>query len=475
MSHFLVSKKTRPFLTIWLGQFLSIIGSGMTSFVMAIWSYQRHWSTGQFSTVVLAAALPGIIMAPFAGALVDRWDKRLTMMGAVAGQAISTLVLALLFATNKIDSYWQVYPAIILIAVCAAFQYPALSAACAVLVPKDFYSQAGGLWQLNQAAVMIVSPILAAALLPTVHMQGIILFDALSYLFAFGSLVLIRIPSAASEESNADADAPAIPFLRQVAQGWLYIKSRRGLLQLLAYFLFFNLILDMVQIVVMPLAVKGGTPQRLASLMVSSAIGMVCGGAMMAAWSGPKNRVLGVLASGVLVGGALILAGPQQNPLFLAVAFFLFTLFIPLGQSSAGAIWLNKTPRELLGRVTATTSSLSQLCFPLACFVAPALTDPLFVPLLAPGGRLSTGPIAAFFGVGPQRGVGLLLTVMGLVTVLLSLAAAASKPLRRLEAELPEMSSLDEDDSALGQSTPAESKPADVMIARQVLVTGENQ
>ena len=88
MSHFLVSKKTRPFLTIWLGQFLSIIGSGMTSFVMAIWSYQRHWSTGQFSTVVLAAALPGIIMAPFAGALVDRWDKRLTMMGAVAGQAI---------------------------------------------------------------------------------------------------------------------------------------------------------------------------------------------------------------------------------------------------------------------------------------------------------------------------------------------------------------------------------------------------
>ncbi len=248
MSHFLVSKKTRPFLTIWLGQFLSIIGSGMTSFVMAIWAYQQNWSTGQFSTVVLAAALPGILMGPFAGALVDRWDKRLTMLGAVAGQAISTLALALLFATNRIESYWQVYPAIILIAVCAAFQYPALSAACAVLVPKDFYSQAGGLWQLNQAAVMIISPMLAAAMLPLVKMQGIILFDALSYLFAFASLILVKFRSAPLESETEPVDRSGgvlVSFLRQVAQGWLYIKSRRGLVQLLAYFLFYNLVLDM--------------------------------------------------------------------------------------------------------------------------------------------------------------------------------------------------------------------------------------
>src|SRR5262245_6486672 len=83
--HFLFSKRTRVFLIIWLGQFLSIIGSGMTSFVLGIWVYQRHSSTGQFSTVVLAASLPGILMGPFAGALVDKWDKRRTMIAAVIG------------------------------------------------------------------------------------------------------------------------------------------------------------------------------------------------------------------------------------------------------------------------------------------------------------------------------------------------------------------------------------------------------
>jgi hypothetical protein len=54
--HFLFAKRTRVFLIIWLGQFLSIIGSGMTSFVLGIWVFQRHSSTTQFSTVVLAAA-----------------------------------------------------------------------------------------------------------------------------------------------------------------------------------------------------------------------------------------------------------------------------------------------------------------------------------------------------------------------------------------------------------------------------------
>lgn len=456
MQHFFFSKRTRVFLIIWLGQFLSIIGSGMTSFVLAIWVFQRHQSTTQFSTVVLAASLPGILMGPFAGALVDKWDKRRTMIAAVLGQAVATLGLALLFTTHGIDSYWQVYPAIILIAVCGAFQYPALSAACAVLVPKEHYSQAGALWQLNQAAIMIVSPLLAAALLPLVRIEGIVFFDALTYMFALGSLLLIRIPNPepGSDEDGSDRAAGAVrSFLRQVSQGWRYISARRALLQLLAYSLFFNIVLDMVQIVVMPLAVKGGSAGRLASLMVTSALGMVAGSVIMAIWGGPKKRIVGVVLSGTLLGAALAVAGPQQNPIALAAAFFMFTLFIPFGLSSTGAIWLSKTSHDVLGRVTATTNMMTQLCFPVGCLIAPFLTDRIFTPLLVPGGPLATSVIGALFGVGPQRGVGLLLTAMGLTTILVSIVAFASPRLRLIEEELPEMAQPEIEASVSGAST----------------------
>jgi len=469
--NFLFSKRTRVFLIIWLGQFLSIIGSGMTSFVLGIWVYQRHSSTGQFSTVVLAASLPGILMGPFAGALVDKWDKRRTMILAVLGQAVSTLALSALFATNRIESYWQVYPAIILIAVCGAFQWPALSAACAVLVPKEHYSQAGALWQLNQAAVMIASPMIAAALLPIAKIEGIVLFDAATYVFALGSLFFVRIPNPELSGENEDAGGGrVVAFLRQVAQGWRYIKLRPALLRLLAYTLYFNIVLDMVQIVVMPLAVKDGTPTRLASIMAASAFGMVAGSMVMAVWSGPRKKIVGVLSSGALLGAALVVAGPQQNPVWLAASFFLFATCIPFGLSSASAIWLSKTAHDVIGRVTATTTTLAQLCFPAACVIAPFLTDRVFVPLLVRDGALSSSAVGALFGTGPQRGVGLLLTAMGLTTIALSIVACASPRLRLIEDELPEMST-----PPIEVSTPEASAAPGMVLASQAVAVGENK
>ena len=257
------------------------------------------------------------------------------------------------------------YPAIILIAVCGAFQWPVLSAACAVLVPKEHYSQAGALWQLNQAAVMIVSPMLAAALLPIAKIQGIVLFDAATYIFALTSLFFIRIPNPEPSGESEEADAgrgKVAAFLGEVAQGFRYITSRRALLQLLIYTLYFNIVLDMLQIIVMPLAVKDGTPTRLASIMAASAFGMVAGSMIMAVWSGPKKKINAVLLSGTGLGAALVIAGPQQHPLWLAASFFLFAMCIPMGLSSAGAIWLSKTAHDLVGRVTATTTTFAQLC-----------------------------------------------------------------------------------------------------------------
>ena len=214
----------------------------------------------------------------------------------------------------------------------------------------------------------------------------------------------------------------------------------------------------------MPLAVKDGTPTRLASIMAASAFGMVAGSMMMAVWSGPAKKIHGVLLSGAGLGAALALAGPQQHPIGLAAAFFLFALCIPMGMSSAGAIWLSKTAHDLIGRVTSTTTTLAQLCFPVACVIAPFLTDRLFGPLLVADGSLAPTSIGAVFGVGPQRGIGLLLTAMGLTTIALSAAAFASPRLRRIEDELPEMST-----PPIEMSAPEASAAPGLVLASQAV------
>ena len=87
----------RTFVIIWLGQSISLIGSGLTGFALGVWVYQRTGSATQFTLIALATALPGIVFSPIAGALVDRWDRKWAMILSDTAAGLCTICLALLF------------------------------------------------------------------------------------------------------------------------------------------------------------------------------------------------------------------------------------------------------------------------------------------------------------------------------------------------------------------------------------------
>ena len=87
--------------TIWGGQLVSLVGSGLTSFALGVWAYQRSGSVTQFALIVFFAGLPGILLAPVAGTLVDRWDRKWVMIGADTLSGVITLVVALLLWTGQ--------------------------------------------------------------------------------------------------------------------------------------------------------------------------------------------------------------------------------------------------------------------------------------------------------------------------------------------------------------------------------------
>ncbi|HLE83187.1 MAG TPA: hypothetical protein VJG13_02500, partial [Thermoanaerobaculia bacterium] len=86
----------RAFTVVWAGQLVSLVGSGLTRFALGIWVYQATGSVTLFTLIALFSRLPGLVVAPFAGALVDRWDRRWTMLGAGTGAGLLTGGLALL-------------------------------------------------------------------------------------------------------------------------------------------------------------------------------------------------------------------------------------------------------------------------------------------------------------------------------------------------------------------------------------------
>ena len=80
----------KNFLYIWIGEFISSIGTGMTSFALSVYVFEKYGIASAVSLVTLLAYVPSILLSPIAGLLADRFNRRLMM---VVGDACSALGL----------------------------------------------------------------------------------------------------------------------------------------------------------------------------------------------------------------------------------------------------------------------------------------------------------------------------------------------------------------------------------------------
>jgi MFS family permease len=146
----------RTFVLVWVGQLISLLGTHLTGFALGVWVFQRTGSVTQFALISVCTTLPGIIISPLAGALVDRWERRWAMILSDSGAGLSTLVIALLLLSNHLE-IWHIYIATAVGSIFNAFQWPAYTAAITLLVPKRHLGRASGMTQLGEAVALIAA------------------------------------------------------------------------------------------------------------------------------------------------------------------------------------------------------------------------------------------------------------------------------------------------------------------------------
>ena len=423
----------RTFLVIWLGQLLSLVGSGLTGFALGVWVFRTTGSVTKFALIALATALPGIIFSPIAGALVDRWDRRKAMILSDIGAGVCTLSMALLLMADRLE-VWHIYIAMGISSTFSAFQWPAYSAATTLLVPKEHLGRASGMVQIGEAAAQIISPVLAGVLLGTIGLQGVMLIDVATLGFALATLLVVRIPRPVV---TAEGEAGKGSLLREAAYGWTYIRVRPGLLGLLLFFATVNFAMSVVQVLFTPLVLSFTTEAVLGLILSIAGLGFLLGSLTMSAWGGPKRRIYGILGANLLVGSALYLAGFPPRAWILATAAFVCFTAMPITNGCSQAIWQVKTAPDVQGRVFATRRMIAWASLPVAYLAAGPLADHVFEPLMAEGGPLA-GSVGKVIGVGAGRGIALLFIVLG-VFMMLAVGVAYSYPrLRRVELELPD-------------------------------------
>ena len=428
----------RVFLVVWAGQFVSLIGTSLTFFALSIWVYQETGSATKLSFVLLASQLPQLIFTPIAGALVDRWDRRWAMIVADSGAGLGTLVVAGLLFTDNLE-LWHLYVALSFSGIFQAFQWPAYSAATTLLVSKENYGRAAGMVQMAEAVGQVIAPAIAGAILAFGGLDVVLAIDVVTFLVAVTALLFVRFP--APKESKVGSAARG-SLLAEARFGWTYIKERKGLLALLAYFSSVNLVFGFVGVLVFPLILGFADEVAMGNAFTLSALGMVAGSLVMSTWGGPKRRIYGVLGGDLVLGFALIAWGirPSLIPIVIGgvAAFFV----IPIANASSQAIWQAKVEPDIQGRVFAVRRVLAQIAGPVALLMSGPLADGVFEPLLQEGGALADS-VGTVIGVGPGRGIAFLFIILGGLSIVFTLIAFMYPRLRNLEDEIPDYDQID--------------------------------
>jgi len=424
----------RTFLTIWLGQFVSRVGTAMTRFALLIWAYEQ---TGAATTVALLGFfgfLPYVLLSPVAGVWVDRLDRRKVMLLADLGSGIVTTALLGLYFSGGL-AIWHLYAAAVITSALDAFQGPAYSAASTLLLPKELYGRASGLRSMADDGARILAPFLAGLLIVWIGVSGVLVVDVVTFLVAALTLLIVRVP-ALREPQKEEAH-----FWGEMRVGFDFIRRRPGLLGLTLHFTVVNFFAALTYFGILPamiLARTGGDEVALG--LVQGALGAagLIGGLIMAAWGGPRRKIHGVLlgtALSFLLGDFLFAVG--RGVVVWVIAATAAAVFIPILFGSRNAIWQAKVPPAVQGRVFATDSMLRLSLNPAGYLLAGLLADRLFEPAMAGGGAL-----AAVFGplVGTGPGAGMALMFIGTATMgsLLSLLAYLFPAIRNVERDLPD-------------------------------------
>lgn len=390
------------FFLIWIGQQFSLFGSSIASFALVWWLTATTGSATVLAMGTLITLLPGVLLGPFAGALVDRWSRRRVMMLADGLIALVSLWLAVLFWAGAVR-VGHVYIIMLARAIGGAFHLPASQASTALMVPDKHLPRISGLNQTVSGAVRIVAPPIGALALTLLPMHGVMGIDVVTAILAIGPLFFVSIPRP---RRRAAPGATPPTLWADVKEGFRTVWHWPGMNGILFISMTISLFVfpAMSLTPILATQVFGGAAFHLGWLNSAWGLGVIAGGLILGAWGGFRRRIVTVLVGAAGLGLGILLVGIAPVRAFWMALAGMFLAAALYSMCTAGALALLQTlvPPELQGRVLTLVVSLSTGVAPLGMAVAGPVADALGVRVWFVAGGVVTLGMAAIAALTPS-------------------------------------------------------------------------
>ncbi len=426
------------FLIIWLGQFISLLGSELTNFAITIWAWENTGQATPLSLIMAVTQVPRLLISPFAGVWTDRFNRKYLMLLGDSVAGLSTIALLTLLLTDHLQ-IWHLYITGAINGLFGYIQGLAHSASISLMVAQKHYARVSALESLQMSGSYVLVPFFAGGIYAVTGLRGILTIDLMTFVVAIITLSVVSIPQPANIEQQSNSLVSSETVLQKILFGVQYLWRRPSLVTLLSYFLISNFI-DSAVFVILPamvLARSNNDPTTWGLLLAFFGTGGLLGGVTLSVWGGPKRLIHGVLIpSAIWKGGIVVLALAQHNSIKIVIVL-VCGFCSPFPSSASQAIWRAKVNPDVQGRVFSTRFLLTQLATPLGAAISGPLTDKFFEPAMQPGGRLAN-IFGTLFGTDLGAGIALQISLFAACGMLIAIGGYSIQALRNVETCLPD-------------------------------------
>jgi MFS family permease len=363
----------RDFVLLWQGQLVSVMGDVVYSIALGFWILARTGSTALMGTLMAAGTLPRVLVAPFAGVVVDRVNRKWLMvaMDTIRGLLVVALAVALFLGVGEV---WMVFAAAVLLSACGAFFFPAVGSVLPDIVPKQGLVKANSSMAAVQTGAGLVGNPVGGFLYTALGAPVMFLFNGVSYIVSAAAIVLMRIPHAA----RAAADAR---FFAELREGLRFMWQYRGVRHLLTLAITANFFASMGIVLILPLFERtaGLGPGPYGILMASFAAGLALGFLAMSVVNIPYRHRFAIFFLGAPLTSVCAAVMPWMSWLpAMCGLMFVGGAANSLVNSFIGASLQAAVPQEVRGRVFSLMAFSAGL-MPIAMALGGVLAE--FVPL----------------------------------------------------------------------------------------------
>lgn len=223
--------KQKNFLFLIIGQFISLIGTGMQKFSLSLYVLSITGSTTQFASTLAIALIPTLILGPINGVLVDWFDKKKIVVYSDFFCGFLILTYFFIYKINDGLGMIHIYLLLIILSIIDTLFKPAINVIIPSIMKKNDLVDANSINSLVKIIPQILSPIIAAILFSLSSLYFILLINGLSFLFSAFLELFIKIPNVQKNIKKSNKKLIS-KFKLDFLEGIIFIKSKNILLSL---------------------------------------------------------------------------------------------------------------------------------------------------------------------------------------------------------------------------------------------------